>query len=184
MNEDQTRRRMQQVVELVGQDIGGIRTGRATPSLVENIQVNAYGGQQNLRVVELATITTPDLQTLIITPWDKTVLGEIKRAIEIANIGLSPVVEGDFIRITFPSMTAEDREKYIKLLSQKIENGRIMIRQIRQDEMQKIRRNFEAKEISEDERIVFTKKLQEITDEYISRLDQMEKTKEEQLRQI
>lgn len=184
MDEIALRQRMQQVLDLVRQDVGGIRTGRATPSLVEDIVVDCYGGTQKLKVVELATISASDPQTLVISPWDKNIIGEIRNGILKANIGLSPVIAGEIIRINLPPMTTEDRENYIKLLHQKLENGRIMIRQARQDGMRDIKKKFENKEISEDEQMGQEKKLQEITDDYIGQIDEIGKRKETELRTV
>jgi len=112
MDEDKVRSRMQEVLNMVLDDVASIRTGRAAPSLVEEIVVSAYGGQQQLKVNELANISASDNRTLIIKPWDKTIIGEIKKAIDLANIGLNPVIDQEIIRIFLPPLTTEDREKY------------------------------------------------------------------------
>lgn len=181
MDENQIRQKMQQVLDLVRQDTGTIRTGRAAPSLVEDIMVDAYGGASRLRILELASITAPDPQTLVIAPWDKQVVGEIRKGIESANVGLSPVISGDIIRIVFPPLTTEDREKYVKLLRQKLENGRVMVRQVRQDGMHSIKRAFEQKTISEDEKNRQEKRLQEVTDEFVGQIEQAGEVKEAEL---
>lgn len=175
------RQRMQMVIDLVHQDISGIRTGRATPALVEDIVVEAYSGASRLRVVELASITAPDPQSLLITPWDKTVIGEIRKGIEVANIGLNPVISGETIRISLPPLTSEDREKYIKLLHQKLENGRVMIRQARQDGMQAIKKDDT---LTEDEIVRQEKELQKITDEHIAQIEKLGEAKELELRSM
>lgn len=184
MDEDKIRQRMQAVVDAAVQDIGMIRTGRATPALVEDIVISAYGGQTKLRLQELATITALDPQTLLITPWDQSIIGEIKKGIEVANIGLNPVIAGEAIRINLPPLTAEDRENYIKLLSQKLENGRIQIRQVRHDAMEQVKEAYGAKELSEDEKVLQGKKVQEITDQYAYKIDEIGKRKETELRSI
>lgn len=184
MDEIQLRQRMQQVLDLVRQDVGSIRTGRATPALVEDIVIDCYGATQKLKVVELATISAPDTRTLLITPWDKSIIGEIRNGILKANIGLSPIIAGEVIRINLPLMTTEDRENYVKLLHQKLETGRIMIRQARQDGMRDIKKKFENKEISEDEQMTQEKKLQGITDNYIGQIDEIGKRKETELRSV
>lgn len=184
MDEANIQARMEQVLGLVRTDVGTIRTGRASPSLVENIEVPAYGGQQKLKIVELATITVESSQTLVISPWDQTVILEIKKAIEVANIGLTPVASGQVIRINLSPLTSEDRANYIKILGQKIESGRIMIRQIRHEIMEEIRSLFTQKQISEDEKILQEKRLQEITDEYVGKIDELGKAKEEELRSV
>lgn len=184
MDERKIRQRMEQVLQAVREDVASIRTGRATPSLVENIKVVAYEGTQELKLVELAMITAEDAQTLLIQPWDKATINEIKKAIEQEKIGLTPTVYGDVLRIKMPPMTAEDRENYIRVLNQKLENGRVMIRQIRQEAMQGIRDAFENKEFSEDDKILQEKKVQEITDEYTDKIGQVGKAKEEELRSV
>ncbi|OGY11604.1 MAG: ribosome recycling factor [Candidatus Blackburnbacteria bacterium RIFCSPLOWO2_01_FULL_41_27] len=184
MDENQIKERMQQVLELVRQDIGTIRTGRATPSLVEDIMVDAYGGVSKLRILELASITAPDPQTLIIIPWDKQVVGEIRKGIEAANTGLSPVISGEIIRINLPPMTTEDREKYVKLLHQKLESGRVMVRQARQDANHEIKKANADKTVSEDEKIRREKQVQELTDQHIEQIEQIGKAKEQELLKI
>ena len=194
MDEASIRSKMQQVIDLVTSDIGGIRTGRATSTLIDGITVSVYGGSQNLKIKELSTITVPDSQTLVISPWDKSIIGEIRQGILLANIGLNPVIssiggsapgpDGEIIRISLPPLTTEDREKYVKLLLTKLENGKIMIRQVRGDAMHVIKRTFEDKEISEDEKFSQEKKLQEITDEFVGRIDQAGERKKQELLQI
>ena len=181
MEESAIRSKMQQVLSLVGTDIGAVRTGRATPALVEDIQVAVYGGQQRLKVQELATISSPDTQTLLIDPWDKSIIGEIKQGILAANIGMNPNIDGEIIRITFPPLTTEDREKYVKLLSGKLETGRVMVRQVRGDAMHEIRQKFEDKEIGEDEKFSEEKRLQELTDDFIGKIDAVGEKKKQEL---
>lgn len=184
MDETNIRQRMQSALDAVRQDAGTIRTGRATPALVENVMVDAYGGVQRLRVMELATITAPDPQSIIISPWDKSIIGDIKKGIDSANIGLNPVIANDVIRINIPSLTSEDRENYIRILHQKLENGRVAVRQIRQEGMHEVRGAFEKKEISEDQKVVREKRLQETTDEYIGKIEEVGKAKERELRSL
>ncbi len=184
MDEGQVDKRMQDVLDLVVSDIGSIRTGKATGSLVEDLVVDAYGGTQKLKVNELATITAPDPQTIIIDPWDKSIIGEIKKAISAANIGLNPIIDEEIVRISLPMMTTQDREKYVKLLSTKLENGRIMIRQVRGDAMKGIKAGFEEKEITEDEKFNQEKRLQELTDSFVDKVDELGERKEQELMQI
>lgn len=184
MDEASVKSRMQQVLDLVVNDIGSLRTGRAAPSLVENIVCPAYGGTQRLKVMELATITAPDTQNLVITPWDKSIIGDIRKGILETNIGLNPSIDGEVIRISLPPMTTEDREKYTRILSQKLESGRIMVRQVRADAMHEVKKQFEAKEISEDMKFDAEKKVQAITDEFIGKIDEAGERKKQELLQI
>jgi ribosome recycling factor len=184
MDETGIRSKMRQVLDLVVSDIGSVRTGRATSALVEDIQVSVYGGQQKLKVNELATITVSDSQTITIEPWDKSIIGEIRQGLLFANIGLNPVIAGEVIKISMPPMTGEDREKYVRLLSTKLENGRIMVRQVRGDAMHEIKKSFETKEISEDEKFAREKRLQEVTDEFIRKINEAGEGKKKELLQI
>jgi len=176
--------RMDEVLRVLVEDIASIRTGRATPALVENVMVSAYGGAQRLRIMELASITATDPQTLVIEPWDKSIIGEIRQGILAANIGMNPSIDGEIIRISMPPMTSEDREKYVRLLHAKLENARVMVRQVRGDVMKDIKNKFEDKEITEDEKFSQEKSLQQLTDEFIGKVEERGKTKENELRQI
>ena len=175
---------MQAAVELVTSDIGAIRTGRATSALVEGLVIAVYGGTQKLKVQELATISAPDTQTLVIDPWDKSIIGEIRQGIAAANIGMNPMIDGELIRVSLPPLTTEDREAYSRLLSTKLENGRVMIRQVRGEVMHEIKKSFEEKELSEDEKFGQEKRLQEITDEFIGKLDETGEKKRQELLSI
>ncbi len=176
--------KMQSALDSVFADLAGIRTGRASPALVENVICPAYGGTQRLKIMELASITAPDPAQIVISPWDKSIIGDIKKGILEANIGMNPNIDGEIIRIVMPPLTTEDRDKYIKLLGQKLEAGRVMIRQVRADEMHEIKKKFEAKEITEDEKFADEKKLQEITDGFIAKIEEIGEKKKQELLQI
>ncbi len=184
MGEDDTLKRMLEVLDLVTSDIASIRTGRATPAIVQDLKVAVYGGQQKLKVNELATINTEDAQSIVIDPWDKSVIGEIRSGILKANIGLNPLIDGEIIRISLSPLTTEDREKFVKLLSKKVEQGRIMIRQIRGEGIKSIKEAFEKKEVTEDEKFNQEKRLQELTDEFVSNIDELGEAKKRELVQI
>lgn len=181
MNEQAVKASMQKALDALQKEIASIRTGRATPSLVEDIVVAAYGGAQRLRVMELASITAPDTQMLLIEPWDKSIIGEIRQAILAANVGLNPSINEDKIRITLPPLTTEDREKYVKILKAKLEEGRVAVRGARADVMHDIKKSYEAKEITDDDKFAQEKKVQELTDEYISKIEEVGNKKENEL---
>lgn len=184
MDESLVTSKMQSAISALAGDIAGIRTGRATPALVENIIVPAYGGTQRLKVIEIGSITAPDPTQIVISPWDKSIIGDIRKGILEANVGLNPSIDGEIIRIVISPLTTEDREKYVKLLSAKLEAGRVNVRQIRADEMHEIKKKFEAKEMSEDEKFGVEKKLQEITDEFIAKIEELGEKKKAELLQI
>lgn len=179
-----TRENMRRALEVTSTDISSIRSGRATPALVEHVVVSVYGGGQRLQIMELATTTTMDAKTLVISPFDPSIIAEIEKGLFEANIGLTPVVDGDIIRITIPSLTQERRAEYLKLAKAKLEGGRIMIRQIRQEAMKDIRKLEADNTISEDERKHGEKLVQELTDELIAQIDALGEKKERELLQV
>src|SRR5688572_10939658 len=122
--------------------------------------------------MEVASITAPDPSQIVINPWDKSIIGDIRKGILEANIGMNSSIDGEIIRIAMNLFTTEDREKYVKILSSKLENGRVMIRQVRADEMHEIKKRLEAKEITEDNNFAQEKKIQELTDEYIGKIEE------------
>lgn len=177
----QVKSKMQKALEVLHQDFATVRTGKASPSLVENMIINAYGGTQQLRVLELATIHVQDVNTLIISPFDKSIMGEIERGISNADVGLNPIVDGDVIRINLPPLTEERRGELIKLIKQKAEQGKVMIRQARHEGMEEAKRKAEGKNISEDEVIRMEREIQKATDEMTSNIDNLVVAKEKEL---
>ena len=175
---------MQAVVDILKKDAGSIRTGRAAPSLIEEIEVSVYGGTQKLKIVELATISVPDPQTLVLRAFDKSITSEIRNGILAANLGFNPSLDGEIIRISLPPLTGEDRERYVKILSSKIENGRIAIRQIRAGGIRDIKHKFEKRLVSEDEKFRLEKILQDATDKFMAEIEQIGERKREELSQI
>ncbi len=172
------------ILDVLKTDLSTVRTGRAAPSLIENIIINAYGGTQRLKVMELATIGSSDPQTLIVTPFDGSIIGEIQKGIAEANIGLNPVVDGQVIRISIPRLSEERRQELIHLMKQKLENGKIMMRQVRHEAMLEIKKQENDKLISEDETGRMEKEVQKLTDELMEEIEGMGKKKEEELMQI
>jgi ribosome recycling factor len=164
-----TKERMLKTIQSFHDDIKGIRTGRASASLLDGIVVNIYGGHQKLN--QVAGVSVTDNKTLSIKVWDISVIGEVKNAILNADLNLNPVVEGNTIRITLPDLTQETRERLVKLLHQFAENARVAIRNIRRDIMEEIEKMQESKEISEDDLHSAKKEIQNITDDNIKKID-------------
>lgn len=177
----QTKSKMQKALDVLKDDFGTVKTGKANPQLVENIIVNAYGGSAKLKILELATIQVSDTQTLVLTPFDQSVLGEIEKAITETQMGLGVAVNGNIIRVTIPQLTQERREEFVKLIHKKAENGKVMLRQIRQDSNDEIKKLKEAGHISEDEVERLEKEVQKETDGFVERIDQISKEKEKEL---
>jgi ribosome recycling factor len=180
----QTRTKMQKAVEITRTDLSSIRSGRATPALVEHIVITAYEGSQKLKVMEMATITTSDAKSIVIAPFDPSTVKDIVKGIQESHAGLNPISDGDVIRVTIPPLSEEQRREYIKLSHAKLEGGRIMIRQIRQEAMKDLKRTKDEKQIGEDEEKIGEKKVQEMTDQMIDELDTLGKRKEEELLQV
>lgn len=176
-----TRNKFSKVLGIIRDDLSTVRTGRAAPSLVENIVINCYGGTQKLKVLELATIAAQDPQTIVITPFDGSIIGEIQKGIQEANVGLTPVIDGQILRISIPQLSEERRQELIHLMRQKLENGKIQVRQIRHDGMNDVKKE---EGISEDEVSRLEKEIQKLTDETMTEIDAMGKKKEEELMQI
>lgn len=182
------RGKMQKVLEVLRIDLSTVRTGRAAPSLVENIVINAYGGPpaggSRLKVMELATISASDSQTLVITPFDNSITSEIQKGIQEANVGLNPIIDGVVIRISIPPLSEERRGQLIHLMRQKLEGGKIQVRQVRHEAMNEVKKQYNDKTISEDEMLHLEKEIQKETDTTIEEIEAMGKKKEEELMQI
>jgi len=177
----ETKKKIDKVLDILKGDLSTIRTGRATPSLVENIVINAYAGTAKLKVMELATIGTTDSKTLVVTPFDPSIINEIKNGIEAANAGFTPIVDGPLIRISIPPLSQERREELIKAMKHKLENGKVMIRQVRHEAMEDIKKEFEGRE---DDIKRLEKEVQKLVDETIETIDGYGKQKEQELMQI
>lgn len=189
MNSDTVKQKMQKILEVLRNDLATVRTGRAAPSLVENISVSVYGGSTRMRIMELATIAVSDTQTLLITPFDNAIIGEIQKGIMEANLGLNPVIDSQSIRISIPQLSEERRQQLIKLMHQKLENGRIMVRQVRHEAMNDIKKPFVVppqgkQELSEDEIARLEKEVQKLTDDLMTEIENLGKKKEEELMSI
>jgi ribosome recycling factor len=178
---ENTKKRIDKVLEILKTDLDTIRTGRATPALVENIVINAYGGSAKLKVMELATVSVIDAKTLVITPFDATQIDEIQKGIEAANAGFTPNTDGAVIRINIPPLSQERREELIKAMRQKLENGKIMVRQVRHEAMDQIKKEYEGQE---DEIKRLEKEVQKMVDDTVATIENWGKQKESELLQI
>lgn len=169
-------------LDFLKKDLSALRTGRAHPSMVENILVDSYGARSPIKHV--ASITIPEARTLKIQPWDKTIIKNIEKAIIEANIGINPVNEGNVIRLTIPLMTSEDRIKMVKNLNEKLEQGKIKVRHVRDEIKEKIILAEKNKAITEDEKYAFLEALDSTTKEYNNTIKKMGEEKEKELMTI
>jgi ribosome recycling factor len=165
--------------QVVVNEFSGVRTGKASPSLVENILVDVYGSQ--MRVRELAGITTPESRQLVIQPWDIGSLQSIEKAIQKANLGLSPTVQGKIIRIAFPELSQERRLEFVKIVKKMSEDGRVAIRHVRRDSLELLKKTKASGGVGEEEIEVAEKEIQKLTDQYIGKIDAHVATKEKEI---
>jgi ribosome recycling factor len=171
--------KMEKTEQVVVNEFAGVRTGKASASLVENILVDSYGSQMRLR--ELAGITTPEPRTLTIQPWDVSNLVHIEKAIQKANIGMNPTVQGKVVRIFFPELSQERRQEFVKIIKKMAEDGRVAIRHVRRDAMDQLKKHAHDRGVTEDEEKQAEKDLQKLTDTYIAKIDKHLATKEKEL---
>src|SRR5580692_3069365 len=132
--------------QVVVNEFAGVRTGKASASLIENIMVEVYGSQMRIR--ELAGITTPEPRQLLVQPWDMTSIQAIEKAIQKSNLGLSPATQGKNIRISFPELSAERRQEFVKITKKMAEDGRVAMRHVRRDAMEELKKSVKASETS------------------------------------
>src|SRR6516164_130393 len=165
--------------QVVINEFTGVRTGKASPALVENIMVEVYGAQ--MRVRELAGITTPEPRTLTIQPWDVNSLHPIEKAIQKSNLGLTPSIQGKAIRLFFPELSQERREEFVKIVRKMAEDGRVAIRHVRRDAMEQLKKHAHDSGITEDQEKQAEKDLQKLTDQYIAKIDEHVGHKEKEI---
>ena len=177
----QVRAKMQKAIEVMRGDFATVRTGKASPTLVENIIINAYGGTSPLKVLELATINIQDNATLIISPFDKSQIADIEKGIANANVGLNPIVDGDILRISLPPLTEERRLELSKIIKQKTEAGKVMLRHARHEGMEDAKKAAREQGHSEDEVTRIEKEIQKNTDEFTDKMDLLFSEKEKEL---
>lgn len=168
--------RMEKALEHMHHEFSGVRTGRASPSLVEHIQVPYYGTPT--RLLELAGISTPEPRLIVINPYDPTAISAIEKAILAANIGITPASDGRVIRLTIPELSEERRKDLVKVLRRLAEESRVAIRNIRRDANEHIKGLQKKGAVSEDERDSALTEIQKATDDAIKRIDQDLETKE------
>ncbi len=170
---------LDKTVEYLKNELTGLQVGRATPSLLENLEVEAY--EQKMPLKDLAAIQTPEPRVIVIRPWDKEIIKKIESAVRNSNLKLSPIVDDDVIRLTIPPLSEERRKEIAKILQEKVEECRISIRRNREDVWREIQSLEQAKEISEDDKFKAKDELQKIIDEYNKKVEDMRKKKEEEI---
>ena len=170
---------MDKAVSFLQNEFLSIRTGRAHPGLVSDIKVDYYGTPTPIK--SLANVTIPESRSIQIAPFDKTVLKAMEKAILAANIGMTPQNDGQVIRMTLPELTKARRVELTKLLARKAEESKVVIRNYRRDAIETLKKQEKASEITEDDLKKFTKDVQDITDSYIKKIDEVYKLKEKEV---
>jgi ribosome recycling factor len=174
--------KMQKIVDTLAREFATIHTGRANPALLDNIMVEYQG--EALPLVQLANIFTPEANLIVIQPWDRFSIKAIERAILKSNVGASPASNGNLIRVAIPPLSEERRAELAKLLAGKVEDHRVMIRNVRRDSIAKLKKMEKDKEISEDELKRATKQVEQFTEAFISKVSQLGEDKDKEIKEI
>ena len=173
---EQARQRMDEALEAMRREFASVRTGKATPALLDTVKVDAYGAK--MHVNQVATIHTPEPSLLIIQPFDKSLMGAVERSIRTADLGLNPSNDGNVIRVPVPALTEERRKEYVKLLHKMAEEGRVSIRHARRTTREELHEKVKEHEIAEDDAHKREEQLEKLTHEYQAKIDELLKHKE------
>ena len=175
-------KRMDSSIQSSKSEMSGIRAGRASPSMLDSIKVEAYGQKMNIN--QLANITTPDARSINVDIWDQANVNLVDKALRESDLGINPMIEGNLIRLPLPQLTEERRIEFLKMVSKISENTKIAIRNIRRDGIEKIKKLEKEKEIGQDESKKFQENIETITSLKISIIDEIQKSKETDLKNI
>lgn len=173
---------LEKIIERFKRELGTLRTGRATPALVEDMDVLYYGAHTPLKA--LASISSPDARQIVIQPWDKNAIQPIEKAIQSSSLGVNPIAEKDSIRVAIPALTEERRKELAKLLGRIMEDARIQVRKHREDALREVDKSAKQKEISEDQKFREKNEIQKTVDETNKKIDEMGKVKEREIMTI
>ncbi len=179
---DDTESRMQKAMEALGRELSAVRTGRASPQLVERVTVEQYGTEMPLN--QLANIAAPEARLLTITPWDKGAIGAIEKALRKSELGLNPSSDGQMIRIAIPPLTEERRRSMVKIVHTKVEDAKVAVRNIRRDAIGQAKEFKQEKLIGEDDERRAEQQIQDLTNKFIGQADQIGKAKEQEVMQV
>ncbi|HPZ81103.1 MAG TPA: ribosome recycling factor [Candidatus Atribacteria bacterium] len=173
---------MKHAINVAREELSRVRTGRASPTLVENLEVDYYGTTMELK--QIASITIPDARTIVIQPWDKNALSPIEKAIWKSDLGFNPQVDSAVIRITMPPLTEERRKEIAKMAKKWVEEAKVAIRNLRREANEEIRKMEKEGKISEDESERARAEVQKLTDEHINEIDDLWERKEKEIMSI
>ncbi|WP_462409264.1 ribosome recycling factor [Neobacillus sp. Marseille-QA0830] len=178
----QAKERMTKAIQAYTRELASIRAGRASASLLDRITIDYYGAPTPVN--QLAGITTPEARLLVIQPYDKTVLGEIEKAILKSDLGLNPTNDGSVIRLAIPQLTEERRKELVKVVKKESEEAKVAVRNIRRDANDDLKKQEKSGEITEDALRGFSDDIQKLTDEHINKIDQITKDKEKEIMEV
>jgi ribosome recycling factor len=173
---------MESTLAALKREFATVRTGKATPALLDAVRVEAYGSKMPLN--QVATVSSPEASLLVVQPFDRSLLGEIERGIQAASLGLNPANDGAVIRIPIPPLNQERRKEYVKVLHKMAEEARIAIRHARQEARDELKQKMKDHEIPEDEGHKKVDEAQKLTDQYIGKVEELLKHKEEEVMQV
>jgi ribosome recycling factor len=174
--------KMQKSLEALGKEILTIRTGRASPGLIDRIPVEYYGNPTPLN--QLASITAPEPRLIVIQPWDRTVITAVEKALQKSELGLNPANDGQVIRVPIPPLNEERRREYVRLVKRYAESAHVAVRNIRRDQMEKIKGAEKAKQVSADDAKRASERLQKVADRYIAKVDEAAARKEAEIMEV
>jgi ribosome recycling factor len=174
--------KMRSSIEAAEKEFATLRTGRANPSILDNITVDAYGSA--MPVNQIAQVHAPESRQLVITPYDRSLVGPIEKAIKLSDLNINPINNGDSIRLNLPSLTEDRRKEMVKVLAKKAEESRVSVRNVRRDINDRIKAIEKKGETSEDLSKRAMDALQKVTDRFIAEVDQLQKSKEAELLQV
>jgi ribosome recycling factor len=174
--------RMKKTRDVLERELAHIRTGRASPSLVEELRVDYYGTPTPLK--QMASITAPEPRMLVIQPWDRSVMPQIERAIRQSDLGVSPAADGNVLRLPIPPLTEQRRKDMAKLVRKRVEDDRVALRNVRRDVLDHLRRLVRDKQLSEDDERRAQDQLQKLTDRYVAEVDRIGSAKEAEVMEV
>jgi ribosome recycling factor len=179
---EEAQAQMDRSIEALRREFNSVRTGKASPALLDTVRVEAYGSKIPLN--QVASVSTPEPRMLIVQPWDKGLMNDIEKAIRNSELGLNPANDGNIIRVPVPALNEERRRDMVKLLHKIAEEGRIAVRHARQEANKETRRRQTEAELSEDDARREMDRIQKLTDEHIARIDTLLKAKEEEVMEV
>ena len=175
-------RKMGRSIEALQRELAALRTGRATPALIENVAVDYYGAPTPLK--QLASISAPDARAILVQPWDRQALREIEKSLMRSELGFNPSNDGNTITVPIPPLNQERRQELVRLLKRKIEEGKVSVRNVRRDGLETLRKLERDKAISQDQNRRSQEQLQKTTDAHIKDIDQVAAAKEAEIMQV